>query len=324
MLKNIYLLIIILIILIHFNNINIDSLNKNSDIIINNKQTNILLNENIIDKQTNNLLNENINEIKLINNKIENNLLQSNKDYKNLNKKELNIEQLNKKELNNQQLNNEQLNNQQLNNQQLNNEQLNNEQLNKKDTEYKILEFDKPNPWTKIIFDKSQEYYYNFYIKIKIPSLNDYQAWKKIIPNIDFLPKTGELIIPSKDEQSALAIANLIISNLMGYLSMDDIIEKKLIQISISKCKSHEIVQNKIRQQIIDILYPNYNNQPHKIEKIYDLENKQNNKKNNLSKSTYDQKNDNIITPHNDIKNKIINNDLIEPYINGDSSYAYL
>jgi hypothetical protein len=124
---------------------------------------------------------------------------------------------------------------------------------------YQVIDYDKPNPWTKVIFDNTQEYNFNFFIKIKIPSLNDYEKWKEIIPNLDFIPKTGELVIPSKDEASALALANLIISNLMGYLSINDILEKNLIQISISKCKSHEIVQNKIRLQIIDMLYPKLN-----------------------------------------------------------------
>ena len=53
--------------------------------------------------------------------------------------------------------------------------------------------------------------------------LNDYQTWKQIIPNLDFNPQSGELIIPSKDEPSALALANLIVINITGQLSLENI-----------------------------------------------------------------------------------------------------
>ena len=46
---------------------------------------------------------------------------------------------------------------------------------------------------------------YIFFIKIKIPSLNDYENWKTIITNIGFEPKTSNLIIPTKDEETAFA-----------------------------------------------------------------------------------------------------------------------
>jgi hypothetical protein len=107
------------------------------------------------------------------------------------------------------------------------------------------------DPWSNITFDSKSEYPYNYHIKINIPSLNMFQAWKDIIPNIEFSPKTKELIIPSKDEPSALAIANLISSNFAGQLSMEEIISKDLIEISISKAKSYEIVRNKLREQIM-------------------------------------------------------------------------
>jgi hypothetical protein len=180
-----------------------------------------------------------------------------------------------------------------------------------KSDNYQVIDYDKPNPWTKIIFDSTQEYNFNFFIKIKIPSLNDYEKWKEIIPNLDFIPKTGELVIPAKDEPSALALANLIISNLMGYLSINDILEKNLIQISISKCKSHEIVQNKIRLQIVDMLYPKLNLE-YSDKEIY-IKNKKNK---NKSKS-----NDTII-PYN--TNNDNDNDNIEAYGYTDSSYSYI
>ena len=64
--------------------------------------------------------------------------------------------------------------------------------------EQKVWEFDRPNPWTRVIYHDKDEYPYHFHFKINIPSLNDFQTWKQIIPNLDFNPRTGELIIPSK------------------------------------------------------------------------------------------------------------------------------
>jgi hypothetical protein len=138
-------------------------------------------------------------------------------------------------------------------------------------TRANISEIDLPegnnNPWTRVLYNPNDDYPYYFYIKIKIPSLNDYESWKQIIPNLNFDPRTGELIIPSKDEPSALALANLIVVNFTGQLSLDNILEKNLIQISVTKAKSHEVVQNKLREQIMDNLQgTNFNitNQPEK------------------------------------------------------------
>jgi hypothetical protein len=124
-----------------------------------------------------------------------------------------------------------------------------------KDSESKIMVFDKPNPWTKIIIVPLEEYPYFFHIKAKIPSLNDFESWKKVIPNINFDPRAGELIIPSKDEPSALALVNLILINFSGQMSMQNILEKNLIQISIAKAKTHELVQTKLREQIMENIY---------------------------------------------------------------------
>jgi len=113
-----------------------------------------------------------------------------------------------------------------------------------------VWDFDRPNPWTKIVLNKNSEYPYEFYIKVRIPSLNDLDAWKQVVPNIGFDPRIGALIIPSKDEASALALANLIIINFTGQMTLDNILEKRLIQISVAKAKNHELVQTKLREQI--------------------------------------------------------------------------
>lgn len=108
-----------------------------------------------------------------------------------------------------------------------------------------------PKPWTKVIYKYHEKYPFYFYIKIKIPSLNDYDNWKKIIPNLDFDPRIGEIIIQCDNEETALSIANLILSNFKGDLSMEEILNKNLIDISISKALKYKIVKNKLIEQIM-------------------------------------------------------------------------
>jgi len=115
-----------------------------------------------------------------------------------------------------------------------------------------IWSFLQPKPWTQIIYSYGQNFPLKFFIKIKIPTLNDYQMWKQIIPNMEFNSKTGEIIIPSKDEAGALAITNLIVSNFQGQLSIENILEKNLISISINKAQQFEMVRNKLKEQIIE------------------------------------------------------------------------
>ena len=146
--------------------------------------------------------------------------------------------------------------------------------------------YDRPNPWSKIIINQGLEFPYLFHIRVKIPSLNDFENWKQIVHNIGFNANTGELIIPSKDEASAIALANLIIINFTGQISLENILEKKLIQISINKAKSHEVVQNKLREQIMENLFGKQSNASQtsfeidlakKSEQVYNTNNPQSN-----------------------------------------------
>ena len=111
-------------------------------------------------------------------------------------------------------------------------------------------DFYDPQPWTKIIYKYGKQDPYMFFIKVKIPSLNDYENWKNYLSNINFDPRSGEIIISCQDEETSLSIANLIISNFKGDIKFDEIINKDLIGISIIKCKKYEIVKNKIKDQI--------------------------------------------------------------------------
>jgi hypothetical protein len=119
---------------------------------------------------------------------------------------------------------------------------------------YIIWSFTQPIPWNQIVYVYQQAYPFRFFIKVNIPSLNDYQAWKQIIPNLDFDSRSGELIIPSKNEESALAICNLIVSTFQGQLTIENILEKNLIEISVMKAQQYELVKNKLREQIIEAI----------------------------------------------------------------------
>jgi hypothetical protein len=127
-----------------------------------------------------------------------------------------------------------------------------------KPNEYIIWEFNNSEPWTKIVYRYNKETPYYFYMKVKIPSLNDYENWKNIITNLHFNPTKGELIIPSKDEETALALGNLMVSTFNGDLTLQEIINRDLIAISITKAFKYEVVKNKIREQLIAGL--NYKN----------------------------------------------------------------
>lgn len=123
-----------------------------------------------------------------------------------------------------------------------------------KPNEYILWLFTQPSPWSQIIYAYKQEFPFKFFIKVKIPSLNDYESWKEVIPNLDFDARTGELIIPSKNEASALAVTNLILSTFKGQLKLETILEKGLIQISVVKAQQYELVKNKLREQIMDTI----------------------------------------------------------------------
>ena len=115
--------------------------------------------------------------------------------------------------------------------------------------------FNNQNPWTQIMYKYGDRNPLKFNIKTKIPSLNDYEEWKKVIPDLDFNATTGELVIPAKDEASALAITNLIVSTFQGTLSMSSIFKNNLIKVSINKARKHVMVTNKLRDQINNMIH---------------------------------------------------------------------
>jgi hypothetical protein len=110
-------------------------------------------------------------------------------------------------------------------------------------------------PWSNVINMEDSTLPYVFCIKLNIPSLNDYENWKQIVPQINLNPTSREIEVPAPDEATALAIVNLISSNFAGQISIREILDKNLLEISINKAKKHEIVKNKLREQINNKLF---------------------------------------------------------------------
>jgi hypothetical protein len=118
-----------------------------------------------------------------------------------------------------------------------------------------IINFDNPKPWNKIIFDETNQYPYTFFISLDIPSFNIYHDWKQIITTLNFIPQTKELTISTINEDIAIAIINLVILTFSNKVSLDDIIDKDLINISITKVSNNPQIKLNFKNQIIEYLY---------------------------------------------------------------------
>lgn len=133
-----------------------------------------------------------------------------------------------------------------------------------------------PNPWNAIVYN-ANTHMYLFIIKLNEDSttIQKYSQriiqWSKIIQDISFNTQSNELIIPSNDEDSALGIVNLVLNNLKGDLTLQNIIDNNLIQISISKIKNYSSVKLKIKEQILESINSKHQNQEESLEYQQDL-----------------------------------------------------
>lgn len=113
-----------------------------------------------------------------------------------------------------------------------------------------VIDFKNPNPWCKISISKND--YTKYYIKLNNFNEDKYLEWKKLIDSLDYDVKTKELILETEEESEALALVNLILSNMNGDIELDDILENRLISVSIQKAKTHKLVCNKLKELILD------------------------------------------------------------------------
>ena len=114
-------------------------------------------------------------------------------------------------------------------------------------------------PWNKIIYKQNSDFPYYYFITATISNLSEFEKWKNILPNLEFDPKRKSLVFNTKDEGTALAVANIVISNLQGKLSLEDILNKKLIPISINRTTHHDMIKHKIREQLTELVNQDWN-----------------------------------------------------------------
>ena len=127
-----------------------------------------------------------------------------------------------------------------------------------------IIIMDK-EPWNKIKETKNNNYYYINIIKFDEVKFIE---WKNLIPNIEYDITNKLLKIPSKDEERAMSIVNLMISNMKGDIELNEIVDSDLINKSIIKSRKFNVVFTKIKNLVIE---NNKNNSD--IEELSNLEN---------------------------------------------------
>lgn len=114
-----------------------------------------------------------------------------------------------------------------------------------------VWNFQNPKPWNILVNDPSLKFPLIFGFKYNLgENISKLKKWKNVIPNLEY--KNNILYLPSKDEESSLALLNLILSNLNDELLFEEIINNNLIPISVNKIKSHQLIKNKILEQIME------------------------------------------------------------------------
>lgn len=121
-----------------------------------------------------------------------------------------------------------------------------------------MIKFDEPNPWIQIYVGNHINKYY-----LKINNIEKYKdklninMWEDI-PFIrkDLIMSDDDLlIIITNNEKEALVVGNILLSYIIGDLTLTDIIEKDLINSSFQKAQRYELVINKLRELIKENLY---------------------------------------------------------------------
>jgi len=108
--------------------------------------------------------------------------------------------------------------------------------------------FSQPNPWSTLYLNQTNDTFtFGLNHPISKTLLNE---WNNIIPNLGFNDKDKHLMITTSDEESALAVINLVLNTVHEELSIKEIIESNLIDISVAKIRAHPLVKTKILEQI--------------------------------------------------------------------------
>lgn len=104
-------------------------------------------------------------------------------------------------------------------------------------------------PWDKI---KESKDINSYYINIKDFDEVKYLEWKELIPDIEYDINSKLLKIKSKDEERAISIVNLMISNMKGDIEMDEILSNDLINKSIRKSRKYNVIFKKLLTLVIE------------------------------------------------------------------------
>jgi hypothetical protein len=104
-------------------------------------------------------------------------------------------------------------------------------------------------PWDKIKETKDNNYYYINIIKFDEVKFIE---WKDLIPDLEYDITNKLLKISSKDEERAMSIVNLMISNMKGDIEMEEIIKNDLINKSIIKSRKYNVVFIKITNLVLE------------------------------------------------------------------------
>ena len=103
-------------------------------------------------------------------------------------------------------------------------------------------------PWSSLHYNTSKNIFtFSLNALIEKDLLHN---WNEIIPNIGYNKKDNLIMISTEDEDSALALANLILSTIHQELTIKEIVASNLLDISLSKIRAHPLVKTKILEQI--------------------------------------------------------------------------
>ena len=119
------------------------------------------------------------------------------------------------------------------------------DKINKDNINKDILNKDNINkePWYKI---KKNNKITKYYLKINNFNQDNYIEWKNITKKIDYNISQNLLIISSETEAEALSIANLYISSINNDITIEEIINNNLIELSKKKALMNKLVVTKL------------------------------------------------------------------------------
>lgn len=121
--------------------------------------------------------------------------------------------------------------------------------------------------WSRVEYDKEIDYN-KYHVIIHDFDENKFKQWQDIMPELEYDLNTKEIMIISKDEKRAIAILNLIISNMQNNINLDDIIDRDLINKSILKARKFNLVETKLIELIKENNKKELNIFDNNIEKI--------------------------------------------------------